>query len=114
MIKMTLPRNLLNQLPDAMKAEQFDPLFQKPGLLVERIVSHGQVTPEGEWYDQTWDEWILLLAGHAEIIIEGNKEPTHLIPGDSILLSARCRHRVTGTATDSQTVWLAVHYGKPD
>ncbi len=108
---MTKILNLFAELPDASCGERFDPLFQRNGLLVERIVSQGQVTPDAEWYDQSWDEWILLLAGSAEIVIEGDEYPTQLVPGDSMLFPARCRHRVTGTAPDSKTVWLAVHYG---
>lgn len=38
-------------------------LTSDSGLLVERIVSWGHVTPEGQWYDQEKDEWVLLLEG---------------------------------------------------
>ena len=40
-------------------------LTSDSGLLVERIVSWGHVTPEGQWYDQKKDEWVLLLEGAA-------------------------------------------------
>lgn len=110
---MSVKLNLLENLPDATKGEIFEPIFQRESLLVERIVSHGQSTPDGQWYDQEQDEWILLLKGNAELLVEGDDRPTPLAPGDSMLLPARCRHRVVSTANDCDTVWLAVHYGKP-
>ncbi len=109
---MSRTLNLLESLPDATNGELFEPLLRREGLLVERIVSRGQSTPEGEWYNQGWDEWVLILCGNAEIQIEGDEEPAPLVPGDSMLLPAGCRHRVVSTASDCETVWLAIHYGK--
>ena len=62
---MTVIHNLLRDLPPDTGAEVFEPLLRRPGLRLERIVSRGQATPPGDWYDQTQDEWILLLAGEA-------------------------------------------------
>lgn len=101
--------NLLDDLPDASGAEVLDTLLARKGMRVERIVSHGQATPEGEWYDQDDDEWVVVLAGTAELQLEGEAEPRRLSPGDFIYLPAHCRHRVTRTALDQPTVWLAVH-----
>jgi cupin 2 domain-containing protein len=106
---MLVSANLFSPLPAADTAELFDELLTRPGLRLERIVSCGQTTPEGEWYDQEGDEWVLLLAGAAELLIEGEEGPRRLIPGDYLLLPARCRHRVTWTDPDQQTVWLALH-----
>jgi cupin 2 domain-containing protein len=75
---------------------------------LERIVSHGHATPEAGWYDQEQDEWVMLLAGAAGLLIEGEGERA-LAPGDALLLPAHCRHRVTWTAPDQPTVWLALH-----
>ncbi len=111
MIKTFKTTNLFKNLPDATTTEQFSELFRRPGLLVEQIVSHGQTTPDDEWYDQSWDEWILLLSGSAELLIDGESSPRSLIAGDSLLLPACCRHRVVSTATDQPTIWLAVHHG---
>ena len=54
-------------LPD----EVVDLLVERPGLRIERIVSTGQATPEGQWYDQETDEWVLVVAGAARLRIEG-------------------------------------------
>ena len=99
------------RLPDTPQAEElFDVLLETRGLRVERIVSTGQVTPEGEWYDQVWDEFVLLVSGAARLLIEGEGEDRNLAAGDWLLLPARCRHRVTWTQESPPTVWLAIHY----
>lgn len=88
--------------------ESFEPLFRRDGLLIERIVSHGQVTPQDEPYLQSHDEWVTLLSGSARVQIEG--QPEHrLQPGDHLLIPGGVRHWVTFTAIDAPTVWLAVH-----
>lgn len=100
--------NLLTNLPDASSEEIFEPLLERPGLRLERIVSHGQITPPGEWYDQEQDEWVLVLSGAARLVIEGNGEVA-MEPGDSVFLPAHQRHRVNWTDPDQPTVWLALH-----
>ncbi len=106
----TEPGNMFAQLPPAGSEERFQEILRRPGASIERIVSAGQATPAGEWYDQGWDEWVLLLAGSAGLLLEGEAEPRTLLPGDYLLLPAHCRHRVEWTDQDLQTVWLAVHF----
>ena len=49
-------------LPSPEGPERFETLALGSGSVRdERIVSNGQVTPEGEWYDQDWDEWVVVL-----------------------------------------------------
>ena len=108
-----VPKNILANLPDASAGEVFETLVEGGGVRIERIVSRGQATPAGEWYDQPWDEWVLVVAGRAGLLIEGEPEPRELAPGDHLLLPARCRHRVAWTVPDTPTVWLAVHWGEP-
>lgn len=102
--------NVLTTLPDASSGEIFETLVERGGVRIERIVSHGQATPAGEWYDQERDEWVLVLSGRAGVLIEGEAHPRELGNGDHLLLPARCRHRVAWTAPDVPTVWLAVHW----
>lgn len=101
--------NLLAGLPERIDVERFDQLLQVANVRIERIVSFGQSTPAGEWYDQDWDEWVLVLSGAAEVLLAGEDRPRRLAPGDHLFLPAHVRHRVAWTAPDQPTIWLAVH-----
>jgi len=103
--------NLLDPLPDARGGEIFETLLARPGVRVERIVSHGQATLEEAPYCQPHDEWVLLLAGEARLWIEGQEE-IRLLPGDQRLIPALAVHRVVATAPDRPTIWLALHFGE--
>jgi cupin 2 domain-containing protein len=102
--------NLFAALPDASRREQFDTMLMQDGVRLERIVSNGQATPSGEWYDQPQNEWVMLLAGEALIRIEFEEELRRLSVGQWIMLPAHCRHRVEWTSPDQHTVWLALHW----
>ena len=67
-----------------MAGETFDTLIEQNNLRIERIVSTGQVTPEGEWYDSAEAEFVLLVAGEARLRIEGEVEDRSLGEGDYI------------------------------
>ncbi len=104
-------RSLLSAVPKRpMPEELFDVLAEKDDVRIERIVSTGQETPEGDWYDQETDEFVLLVSGAAALQIEGEADERELAPGDWILLPAHCRHRVAWTQSEPPTVWLAVHF----
>lgn len=103
--------NLFRNIPATLPAELFDTLLQRDGLRLERIVSAGHATPEGEWYDQAWDEWVILLSGSATLRFEG-EAPQRLTPGDYLLIPAHRRHRVEATDHHAQSVWLALHLGR--
>ena len=100
--------NLFDDYSTTAPNEVFTELLSHPRARIERIVSYGQATPEDKPYDQNHDEWVLLLRGAARLWLEGEPERT-LRPGDHVFIPARCRHRVTWTAYDEPTVWLAVH-----
>lgn len=89
--------------------EVFEELVKGNGVLVERIISSGQVTPEGEWYDQERDEWVVLLQGEANLLMDKDQETIELHPGDYLFIPAHCRHRVIYTSSDPHCIWLAVH-----
>ncbi len=101
--------NLLASLPRRLDAEQIVTLVANENLRIERIVSTGQASPPGFWYDQPWAEWVLVLAGSAGLLFEDEAEPRVLRAGDYLLIPAHRRHRVAWTDTEP-TVWLAVHY----
>src|SRR5690606_22670989 len=96
---MTFPLygNLFSNLPDAAENEVFEDLLTHKHFRIERIISTGQATPPGQWFDQDDDEWVALLRGAADIIFEGDAQPQHLEPGDFLYIPARRRHRVEWT-----------------
>ncbi|GFE60505.1 cupin domain-containing protein [Geobacter sp. AOG2] len=108
---MTEAGNIFCSVPSDLPTELFEPLAQKGAVRIERILSHGQATPDGEWYDQDQDEWVLLLAGSAGLLFEGEPEPRHLTAGDYLMVPAHWRHRVVWTSPNETTIWLAVHIG---
>jgi len=90
--------------------EAIGELLSTPNLTIERIVSTGQVSPAGHWYDQDRQEWVILLQGAAHLRFDGEAAPRILAPGDYLHIPAHARHRVEWTAPDQATVWLAVHF----
>src|SRR5207249_9803247 len=103
---------LLRDLPDARKTEVTDTVLAAPGLRIERIVSHGEASPPGFWYDQAEAEWVLLLAGAARLRFADEAESRVLGPGDPVASAPHRRHRVEWTDPATPTVWLAVFYGE--
>jgi cupin 2 domain-containing protein len=104
------PTALLEGLPSDLPEERFETLLETPAFRLERILSKGHASPSGEWYDQAWEEWVLLLQGEARLVIEGQDAAIALKPGDAMRLPAHCRHRVEWTPPDRITVWLALHF----
>lgn len=102
--------NLFRELPPDTAVESIEPLLDTGHLRLERIVSHGQATPPGQWYDQARPEWVVLLRGSAAVAFEGQPAPQVLAPGDHLLIPARVRHRVAWTDPDEPTIWLALHH----
>lgn len=87
--------------------EFFESLLDTKHVRIERIISTGQATPPGEWYDQEHDEWVMVLSGSA-----GLRDAQHtyaLKPGDYVYIPAHHRHRVEWTDAHQPTIWLAVH-----
>ena len=97
-------------LPDK-EGELFNTLLERKsgekGFKLERIFSFGAATPEGDWYDQPWDEWVVIVMGNAILEYSGG-EKTALSCGDHLLIPAHQRHRVAFTSTDC--IWLALHF----
>jgi len=105
-----LSKNLLTSIPDAAEGEVVTSLVTRGGMRIERIVSQGQASPDGFWYDQADHEFVLLMQGHAELEFDDGRTVT-LRPGDWLEIEARVRHRVRSTAPDEATVWLVAFYG---
>jgi cupin 2 domain-containing protein len=101
--------NLLAGLPPHQAAEQVERLVDGRNVRIERIVSTGQASPPGFWYDQPDDEFVVLLAGAARLRFERDDQSLDLKPGDWVEIPAHERHRVEWTQAEPPTVWLAVH-----
>ena len=102
--------NLFIEPPFSAEGEVFDTLLETPSFKLEKILSSGQASPPGQWYDQDTNEWVVLLRGSAGLLFEGETTAGVLGPGDHLLIPAHCRHRVEWTDPKVKTVWLALHY----
>ena len=102
--------NLFDDLPANLPEELVEVLAENKHVRIERIVSTGQASPEGFWYDQEQNEWVILLEGAARIAFEGGTETVELKRGSHLNIPAHMRHRVEWTLPGKRTVWLAIHY----
>lgn len=106
--------NLFSDIPAQLSQEWNQAVVKGDHAIVERIVSQGQCSAEGFWYDQEWDEWVAVLQGAADLEFEEEQKIVRLNQGDHLLIPAHVRHRVAWTSKDQQTIWLAVHFKPPD
>ena len=107
--------NLYARIPASLPQELAEILCQQPGVRIERIVSRGHCSPPGVWYDQPEQEFVLLLRGAARLQFAATAAhgaySIELSPADHLLIPAHQRHRVSWTAAEVDTVWLAVFFG---
>ncbi len=107
-----MKNNLFAALPaPGSDAEIFDELLRCDGVRIERIVSTGQTSPPGFWYDQPQGEWVIVLAGRARLRLAEPDREIELAAGDWLDIAPHVRHRVEWTDPGQPTIWLAVHYG---
>jgi len=103
--------NLFSGLPETPEAEErFDTLLTKPGLRIERIVSTGQASPPGFWYDQKQAEWVVLLSGAAVLRFADEALERRLMPGDWLYIAPHRHHRIESTDATAVTIWLALFF----
>lgn len=102
-------RNIYADVPKNIPQEIFETIISNESVKLERILSKGHSTPNGQWYNQEQDEWVILLKGNAGLLFEGEDEVIKMLPGDYLHIPAHRKHRVEWTATDQETVWLAIH-----
>ncbi|SJM91229.1 conserved hypothetical protein [Crenothrix polyspora] len=101
--------NIFKDIPEQFREELFETLLRSDNIHIERIVSRGHATPTGQWYDQAWDEWVILLQGQAVLRYQAGDASITLNPGDYLLIPAHTKHRVEWTLPDVDSVWLAIH-----
>lgn len=102
-----VPQSIFEHLQPAAGTELFDVLFEGSQVRIERIVSSGS-QPRTR-YVQPHDEWVLLVQGSAELLLDG--ATVRLRAGDTLLLPADVPHEVVSTSKNA--VWLAVHILAP-
>lgn len=85
------------------QGEIFTSLYEKNGVLIERIVSSDVL--EKKIYQQPYDEWLVLFEGEATLRV--GKKNISLQKGDTFLIEKNISHEVL--ATKSGTLWLCVH-----
>ena len=102
--------NLFSQVPGIISDELFHEIVRNDRVKIERIVSHGHASPPGFWYDQEFNEWVLVLKGSAGLSFGDSTEILVLTVGDAVNIRAHQKHRVEWTDPEEPTIWLAVHY----
>ena len=102
--------NLFDQSSSHPAGEFIEELLRGSSFRLERIVSTGQATPAGQWYDQPDAEWVVLLSGAARLQIEDEPAEHELLPGDYVLIAPHRKHRVEWTDPQKPTVWLAIFF----
>ncbi len=102
-------KNIFADIPKNLESEIFERLIDTDNVQIERIISLGQRSPETGWFNQDKNEWVMVLKGEAVLIFEDGSI-SKMKSGDHINIPAHKKHRVDQTSTDSETIWLAVHY----
>ena len=103
--------NRFADLPERLAEEAVKTLAALTGARIERIVSTGQASPPGFWYDQDGAEWVILLAGSRRASVRGENTCASRWSRRLVEIPPRVRHRVEWTDASRPTVWLAVHGG---
>lgn len=103
-----------NAGPDEGNLEVTSVLARTEALRLEHLVSHGEASPPGFWYDQPEEEWVALLRGSATLAFaDGPESPRsetrlELQAGDHLRIPAHRKHRVDRVSRDA--VWIALHF----
>ena len=84
--------------------EDFTTLFKGKNIKISRIVSSDKL--EIIEYNQTSDEFVILLEGSATLEIEGKL--VELKRGDYLQIPANTKHKVLQTSKGA--LWLAIYF----
>jgi len=104
-----LVKNFFEEIPSSLPREFIEEIYSSQNFRMERIISEGHSSPEGFWYDQNKNEFVILLRGSAILAFED--EPSiHLKPGDYLVIPAHKKHRVEQTDLSQKTFWLTLYF----
>jgi cupin 2 domain-containing protein len=100
--------NIFAAISGDIDNESFEGILDTGSVRIERIISTGQASPEGFWYDQDHAEWVIVLQGGGVVEFDDGQKRS-LEKGDYLYIPAHRRHRVASTKAAEVTLWLAVH-----
>ena len=103
-------QSIFKGIPVELPEELFSTLCATAHVKIERIVSKGHASPDGFWYDQEQNEFVLVVRGRAGLKLENQVDTMVLEAGDYVVIGAHVKHRVEWTDSTHETIWLAVHY----
>jgi cupin 2 domain-containing protein len=106
LVKSLQVKNIFAHSGAAAAGETCATLLENAALKIEQIVSHYHSSPEGFWYDQAWEEWVIVLRGDAALEFPGG-ETLEMCEGDYLTIPRHVKHRVLRTGPE--TIWLSVH-----
>lgn len=104
-----LPKNIFEQIDINLNEEIIENIVNSDNIRIERIISFDHKSPNGFWYDQDENEFVIVLEGEATLEFDKNTLVS-LKKGDYIIIEKHKKHRVVGTAKNMLTIWLAIFY----
>jgi cupin 2 domain-containing protein len=102
-------KNIFESIPQNLEQEVFEAIIQHENVKIERSISKGQASPGTDWYNEKYNEWVMVLKGEAIITFEQG-EPMRMKVGDYLNIPAHQKYRVDWTDPNTETIWLAVMY----
>ena len=100
--------NLYTLIPESLDSEVFELIVKNENIKIERIISKGHKSPKTGWYDQTHNEWVVVIKGQAIITFEDRQ--LSMSSGSYINIPAHTKHKVSCTDPEAETIWLVIHY----
>ncbi|MCG7549534.1 cupin domain-containing protein [Pseudoalteromonas sp. Of7M-16] len=102
-------QSVFRGIPRDLSDEFFEVIASSDDVKIERIISRGHTSPQTGWYDQAQNEWVIVLQGEGQLTFSDGRVVT-LVAGEHINIPAHCKHKVSWTKPDTDTIWLAVFY----
>jgi cupin 2 domain-containing protein len=102
-------KNIFEHANTYLDKELIENIVNSAVIRIEKIVSKGHVSPDGFWFDQDENEFVILLQGEAALEFEDNNI-VYLKKSDYIVIEKHKKHRIIYTSKNTLTVWLAVFY----
>ena len=107
-------KNIYREIPKrtVRPTEHIEEILAKGNVKMERIVTYGKPTPEGEWYDSNKNEFVIVLRGQADLLFEDGNRRVKMMVGDYINIPPHARHRVERVPNrkNTDTIWFTVYY----